>query len=69
LGNFCAFVDYRKAFDSVKRSALWLKLLESNVDGKCFKIIFNMYANIKSCVKVNNQLSDYFASLTGVRQG
>jgi len=27
-----------------------------------------MYANIKSCVKVNNQLSDYFASLTGVRQ-
>jgi len=28
-----------------------------------------MYSNIKSCVKVNNQLPDYLASLTGVRQG
>jgi hypothetical protein len=40
---FCAFNDYRKAFDSVNRLALWNMLLSSNIDGKCFKIIHNMY--------------------------
>ena len=66
---FCAFIDYRKAFDSVNRTALWRKLLCHNVDGKCFKIIHNMYSKAKSCVRVNNSLSEFFASFTGVRQG
>ncbi len=28
-----------------------------------------MYSNIKSCVSVNQEISDYFVSFTGVRQG
>ncbi len=66
---YCAFVDYRKAFDSVNRIALWHKLLSYNIDGKCFKIIHNMYDKAKSCVSSNNTISDYFTSHTGVRQG
>ena len=66
---YCAFVDYRKAFDSVNRIALWRKILSYNIDGKCFKIIYNMYDKAKSCVKSNNTLSDFFVSHTGVRQG
>ena len=33
---YCAFIDYRKAFDTVKRSSLWLKLLKHDIKGKVF---------------------------------
>lgn len=66
---FCAFVDYRKAFDSLNRLHLWNKLLSHNIDGRCLKIIHNMYQKAKSCVKVNNVLTGFFSSYTGVRQG
>ena len=66
---FCAFVDYRKAFDFVWRSALWYKLKKSGIKGKLFNVIVNMYKNIKSCVSLNSECSDYFASTSGVRQG
>lgn len=31
---YCAFIDYKKAFDLVDRSNLWMKLLESGINGK-----------------------------------
>ena len=66
---YCAFIDYKKAFDTVWRSALWHKLVKSGITGKLYNVITNMYSNIKSCVSHNGQLSDYFASVNGVRQG
>ena len=66
---FCAFVDYKKAFDSVNRLHLWHKLLQHGIDGRCIKIMYNMYSKAKSCVKVNNVLSNFFTSNVGVRQG
>ena len=66
---FCAFIDYRKAFDFVWRSALWYKLKKSGINGNLFNIFLNMYQNIKSCVTPNFECSDYFASTAGVRQG
>jgi hypothetical protein len=62
---YCAFVDYRKAFDSVNRLHLWHKLLSHNINGKCLGIIYNMYSK----VKVNCELTSFFSSFTGVRQG
>ena len=62
-------MDYNKAFDTVSRAALWSKLLNSNVCGKIFNIIVNMYKSAKSCVAANGLLSDNFSCLTGVRQG
>ena len=66
---FCAFVDYQKAFDTVWRSALWQKMIKSGITGKLHNVIVNMYKDIKSCVNVNGELSDYFISFNGVRQG
>ena len=66
---YCAFIDYKKAFDSVNRSYLWQKLLSNNIDGKMFKIIHNMYANAKSCVRLGHLKSSTFSSNVGVRQG
>ena len=66
---YCAFVDYKKAFNTVWRSALWHKVINSGISGKLQIVIENMYNNIKSCVNCNGNLSDYFISVNGVRQG
>ena len=68
-GLFCAFIDYKKAFDSVNRSYLWRKLLNHAFDGKMFKIIHNLYANANTCVRVDHLKSELFCSNIGVRQG
>ena len=62
---FCAFIDYRKAFDSVNRSFLWQKLLTHHVDGKMFKIIHSLYANAKSCVRMGHAKSEFFVEPLG----
>ena len=66
---FVAFIDYQKAFDTVWRAGLWLKLINEGVSGKFLNVIKDMYAKSKSCVLVNNQKSESFGSYAGVRQG
>ena len=66
---FCCFVDFSSAFDSIWRAGLWQKLLQNGVDGKVFKVIYNMYNDIKSCVSLFGSNSSLFTSSSGVRQG
>ena len=66
---FCAYIDYRKAFETVKRLALWQKLLLKNVNCKMLKIIYNMYDSSKSCVRQNHQMSNYVYSNIGSGRG
>jgi hypothetical protein len=66
---YAGFIDYKKAFDSVKRVELWRKLLSCNVNGKLFNVIYNLYGNAKSCVSKEGKLSDFFSCSVGVRQG
>jgi hypothetical protein len=49
--HHCAFIYYRKAFDSVDRILLWQKLLRTSIDGNMLVIIQNMHKNAKSCVR------------------
>jgi hypothetical protein len=65
---YCTFIDFRKAFDTVWRIGLWKKLQNYGIEGKCFRIIYNMYDNIKSCIMYNNEKSDFFACIQCVRQ-
>ena len=66
---YAAFVDYRKAFDFVDRSALWTKLLKEGINGHVLRVIMNIYAKAKSCVKSSANISRSFPSTIGVRQG
>ena len=34
-----------------------------------FRVIYNMYSEIKSCVSAKNDISGFFISNIGVRQG
>ena len=65
---YCAFIDFEKAFDSVWRIGRWQKLLSSNINGKCFRIIF-MCDGIRSRIVHNGCKSEYFQCNIGVRQG
>jgi hypothetical protein len=65
----CCFVDFKQCFDSIWRKGLWHKLNAENINGKCFKLIFNMYNSIKTNVKTSEGTSQFFNSLRGVRQG
>ena len=66
---FCCFVDYKKAFDSIWREALWYKLTKVGIQGKILEVIKGLYVQVKSCVFLNGKKSDFFISARGVRQG
>ena len=66
---FAAFIDFSQASDNAWRAGLWYKLLQNNVDGKFFKVIKNMYNNVKSCIKLDGSCSPNFVAEMGVRQG
>ena len=66
---YCAFIDMRKALDSVYRNGLWFKLGNKGIKGKILRIFQDMYSKIKSCVKHNNIFSYFFDIPVGLLQG
>ena len=66
---FSAFIDLRKAFDTVWREGLYYILLNHRIPFKLFNIIYSMYQNTRCRIKFPNGLSQYFPSTCGVKQG
>ena len=66
---YLCFVDFRKAYDTVWRNALLLKLLKIGIRGNFFEVIANMYTGGESYIKADGSLSQGFKCETGVRQG
>ena len=66
---YCIFIDFEKAFDRVWRIGLWNKMLKSQINGKMYDIIFNMYQGIKSRISFDGVNSYYFPCDNGLRQG
>ena len=48
---------------------LFFKLLKYNISGKIYNAIKSLYINTLSCVKLNDKLSNWFETISGVRQG
>ena len=66
---FCAFVDFRKAFDSVYLNGLWFKLFKLGINGKMLRIFKELYNQVKACVRACNSYSDFFECAIGLKQG
>ena len=67
---FAAFIDLRKAFDTVWRDGLFYKMLLNGINGKkTYNIIRSMYSNNSFKIKFANGLSKRFLSSCGVKQG
>ena len=58
---FLCFVDFRKAFDKVSHSILWMKLFKYGINGKFMTLVKSMYEQVKFCVKSKSGLT-YFSN-------
>jgi hypothetical protein len=66
---YCAFVDFRKAFDTVRHQHLWERLDAYGISGPIQACIRSLYAQSEVAVNVNGEQSDFVRVLVGVRQG
>ena len=66
---YACFVDFAKAFDSVKHKLLWNKLAGMGVSTKILNLLQSMYGKASCRVTANNTLSSSFPCRKGVRQG
>ena len=66
---YVAFVDYRKAFDTVNHQQLWKVLKGARLSTKFLLMLQAIYANVKSCVRWGGELSNFFCCPAGVKQG
>ena len=67
---FAVFIDYKKALDRVWHDGLFSVLQQYGVPRKFIIIIIrDLYSKAKSCIRVNNNLTDWFETTVGVRQG
>ena len=53
-----------KCFDWINRG-----LKKSGIDGKFFDAVKQLYRNSESCVKLNEHLTEWFITSTGLKQG
>ena len=66
---YVAFVDFRKAIDSVRHCELLEAIRKEGVSGKFAGAIRAMYSSLLSCVRMKNEYADFFECPNGVRQG
>lgn len=69
LSTFCAFIDFKKAFDLIDRNLLWRRLSQIGIHGKMFDALKSLYTSVHSCVRVNGFKSEWFNVKAGLRQG
>ena len=68
-GLLAAYVDLRKAFDSVDRDVLW-KLLElRGMPPHLIGLMSALYSETVSAVRCGSRISEFFPVRSGVRQG
>jgi hypothetical protein len=63
------FIDFKQAYDKVKRKELYKALEELKVSGKLINMIRLTLQETQSMVRVNNKISEKFEIREGVRQG
>lgn len=66
---YAVFVDFKKAFDSVCRQALFLKLANKGVTGKFYDVLRSMYSNSVAHIKLSGYLSRQIDIRKGTEQG
>ena len=66
---YVAFIDFKKAYDTVNRDILWMVLYRSGVRGKMLRMIRGIYATVQACVMSKSGLSDLFECFQGLKQG
>lgn len=66
---FAAFVDFRRAFDSVDHGLLWRKLYSVGVSVRIINLFRNLYDGAAMQIRSGSRLSAGFGVTSGVLQG
>lgn len=66
---YSLFVDFKAAFDSIERNALFYKLSNMGMSRKMLSIIQSLYDNNKAAVWDGTHTSEWFDTEQGVKQG
>jgi hypothetical protein len=69
VGVHQLFIDFKKAYDSVKRKALYNILIEFGISRKVVGLIKMCLNEIYSRVRTGKNLSDKFTVQNGLKQG
>ena len=67
---YMAFVDYKKAFDTLKHDKLWnvLKGRPMGLNGSTVNTLQSLYKDQQAAVRVESEITDWFRIGKGVRQ-
>lgn len=55
---YCMFIDYSKAFDTINRQLLWLKLLQMGFSSKLVRILMAIYSKVEFILNENVPFGD-----------
>lgn len=66
---YVAFVDFKKAFDTVSKEALWDILHRHGIQGRFLKMLQAIYSQVICKVRCNGDYSEPFDSYSGLKQG
>ena len=69
MSTFCAFIDFKKAYDSINRDISWHKLEHFKLNNKLLSAIKSIYNNVLCSVKLNGFMTDWFGVKSGLKQG
>ena len=57
---YVAFIDYKKAFDTVDREKLWETLQKLKTSSKMVNMLKSMYSSVQACVRWGASISEFF---------
>ena len=63
------FIDFQKAFDTIKHKIIWAVLKSYGVDSQIITLLKRIYEKSESAVRVGNDYGEWFKTDVGTRQG
>ena len=66
---YVAFVDFKKAYDTINRGKLFQKLKKAQIGDIFLSSLRAMYSSVQYCVKMTNGYTDPIKSFKGLKQG
>jgi hypothetical protein len=63
------FIDFQKAFDTIKHKIIWAVLQSYGVEKKMITLLQKIYKKAQSAVRIGKDRGDWFQTDVGTRQG
>jgi len=67
--SYNCFVDFQKAFDSVKQGIIWATLRLYGVGNRLTQIFEDIEKRSKAAIRIGKYLGEWFATKVGAREG